>query len=418
MQNTEVDTKTVDFGKLLTEYFAKIPQIGDLAKGKVISIDKGEVRIDINGMIVGVVRGHELFSESKEFSDVSVGDDVEATVIEEENENGEMELSFRIAGHKIVWARMQDFVNDNTVVDGKVIGANKGGMMIKVDALVGFLPVSQLSPENYPRVPGGDKNRILEHLRDFVGKTMKVKVLDAREDEEKLILSEKAVWEDSQKSILESYKTGDIVEGEISALTPFGAFMKFGDGLEGLIHISEIVWQRIDHPKDVLKTGQPVKAQIIDLNKSKIYLSLKRLINDPWKTVKDKYKVGQTVTGEIHKVEPFGLMVKLDNEIHGLAHISDLSDKQIGDSKAFLSKFNVGDDQKFEIISIEPSDHRLGLRLDGVKGRAEKQEKAPVKTEAETKEKEEKPAEEVKPAQTEEAEKKEEKTEEKTEEAA
>jgi len=359
---------TQNFGDLLKDYVGKVPQAGDLIKGVVISIDRGEIRLDINGMIVGVVRGEELFSESKQFSDVKVGDTVEATVVDEENENGEMELSFRIAGHKLVWDGMLDLKKTGTPVMARVLQANKGGLMLQVDAVVGFLPVSQLNPDHYPRVPGGDKNRILEHLRQFVGSDLKVRVFDVNSDEEKLILSEKAVWEDEQKNILDSYKIGDIVEGEISALTPFGAFMKFGDGLEGLIHISEIVWQRIDHPKDILKIGDQVKAQIIDLNRSKIYLSLKRLVEDPWKSVKDRYRVGETVEGTIHKVEPFGLMVKLDEEIHGLAHISDLSDKSMGDQRTFLDQFKVGETRRFEIISMEPAEHRLGLRLEGVVG--------------------------------------------------
>lgn len=356
-----------NFEELLKQYFSKLPEVGDLVKGKIISVDKGEIRIDLNGIAVGVVRGDELFSESKQFSQVAVGDEVEATVVEPENEHGELELSFRVAGHKMVWDKMAALAQAGTPIMAKVIQANKGGIMLQVDALVGFLPVSQLSPENYPRVPGGDRNRILDHLRQFIGKTMRVRVLDALADSEKLILSEKALWEDEQKSILEAYKIGDTVEGEVSALTPFGAFIKFGDGLEGLVHISEIVWQRIDHPKDVLKVGDNVKAQIIDLNKSKIYLSLKRLIEDPWKKVKDRYEVGQVVSGEVHKVEPFGLMIKLDDQIHGLAHISDLSDKRIADPKEFLSQFKVGDKQKFEIISIEPAEHRLGLMREGLK---------------------------------------------------
>lgn len=356
------------FGDLLKEFFGKVPQIGDLLKGNIISIDRGEIRIDIAGMMVGVVRGEELYSESKQFADVKVGDTVEATVVDGENEYGELELSFRSAGHKMVWDRMLDLKKVGTPFMAKVIQANKGGLMLQVDAIMGFLPVSQLNPDHYPRVPGGDKNRILEHLRQFIGKDLKVQVYDVSPDEDKLILSEKSVWEDEQKSILDSYKIGDTVEGEVSALTPFGAFMKFGDGLEGLIHISEIVWQRIDHPKDILTVGDKVKAQIIDLNKSKIYLSLKRLIDDPWKAVKDRYQVGQAVTAVVHKIEPFGLMVKLDDQIHGLAHISDLSDKPVTDTKAFLETFIIGEPRTFEIISMEPAEHRLGLKLQGVAG--------------------------------------------------
>ncbi len=220
-----------------------------------------------------------------------------------------------------------------------------------------------------------------------------MKVIDANQKDEKLIVSEKAVWEDEQIAVLDSYKIGDIVDGEISALTSFGAFMKFGTGLEGLIHISEIVWQRIDHPKDALKIGQQVQAQIIDLNKSKIYLSMKRLVDDPWKVVKDKYSVGQEVQGTIHKIEPFGLMVKLDEDIHGLAHISELSNKQIRDVKELRDMFTIGDTQAFEIINIEPAEHRLGLRVKGVKGKsapkaaAAKKEDAPAEAEAPAEEK-------------------------------
>ncbi|EKE07010.1 MAG: RNA binding S1 protein, partial [uncultured bacterium] len=338
------------FEELLKDYFANIPKVGDLVKGNVIAIDKGEVRVDINGIIVGVVRGPELFSESKEFSDIKVGDEVEATVLEDENENGEMELSFRVAGNRLVWERMSEHVKAGDVIKAKILAANKGGLMLQSDALVGFMPVSQLNPNNYPRVQGGDKNRILEHLRKFIGETIKVKVINADMDDEKLIFSEKEVWEEEQKNVLDSYKVGDVVEGEVSALTSFGAFIKFGKNLEGLVHISEIVWQRISHPREVLKVGDKIKAQIIDLNKSKIYLSIKRLVDDPWKKVKDTYKVGQIINAEVHKIEPFGLMVKLDDEIHGLAHISDLSDKRVSDTKMLLGKFEVGQKYNFEII--------------------------------------------------------------------
>lgn len=366
-----------DFAQLLKEHTLKLPGVGETVKGKVIGVESGAVRIDIDGIASGVVRGPELFTESTTYSNIKIGDDVEATVIEQENELGEMELSFRIAGHKLVWDKMLQHMKDGITVVGKVIQANKGGLMMKVDAVMGFLPVSQLSPENYPRVPGGDKNKIFERLQRLIGKEFQVKILDADPKEGKLIVSEKEVWEDEQKAVLDSYKIGDAVEGEVSALTSFGAFMRFGQGLEGLIHISEIAWQRIDHPKDVLKIGDRVRAQIIDLNKSKIYLSIKRLVDDPWKSVKDKYKINQTVEGEVHKVEAFGLMVKLDNDIHGLAHISELSDKPLAE-KDMRDKFTIGSRHEFDIVNIEPSEHRLGLRLHGVKGRAGRTEEKPA----------------------------------------
>ena len=360
-----------DFKTLLLSYALTIPKVGDVVKCKIISIDKGEVHVDIEGLTVGVVRGRELFGEAKEYANLKVDNEVEATVLELENENGEMELSFRIAGFARAWDNVRKWMADNMTIKAKVLSANKGGLMVQLEGLGGFVPVSQLNPEHYPRVMGGDKNRILEKLRELIGKEMEVKVIDVNEKEEKLIVSEKAVWEDTQKAVLESYKIGDVVEGEISALTSFGAFVKFGQDLEGLVHISEIAWQRIDHPKDILKVGDRIKAQIIQLDRSKIYLSIKRLVDDPWKMVKDKYKVGDKVAGKILKIEPFGLMVALDKDIHGLAHISELTDEAGGNIQ---DKFKIGQTTDFEIVSLEPPEHRLGLRLFGVKGKVKKTE--------------------------------------------
>ena len=359
----------MDFKTLITAHPMTIPKVGDVVKCKIISIDKGDVHVDIEGLTVGVVRGRELFAEANEYASLKVGNEVEATVLEMENENGEMELSFRIAGYQRAWDNVRKWMQDNMTIKAKVLAANKGGLMVQLEGLAGFVPVSQLNPEHYPRVTGGDKNRILEKLRELINQEMEVKVIDVNEKEEKLIVSEKAVWEDSQKAVLESYKVGDVVEGEISALTSFGAFVKFGQDLEGLVHISEIAWQRIDHPKDILKVGDKIKAQIIQLDRSKIYLSIKRMVDDPWKLVKDKYKVGDKVGGKILKIEPFGLMVALDKDIHGLAHISELADEAAGN---IADKFKIGQVADFEIVSLEPPEHRLGLRLYGVKGKTKK----------------------------------------------
>jgi len=380
------------FKSLLQDHGGNLPKPGDVIKGKVISADRREIRVDIEGLAVGVIRGAELFAESREYANLKSGDEVEATVVELENENGEMELSFRLAGEARAWDNLRKWMKDGLTIKSKVISANKGGIMMQVEGMAGFMPVSQLSPDNYPRVAGGDKNRIFEKLREMIGKEMEVKVIDVDEKEEKLIVSERAVWEDSQKAVLEQYKVGDIVEGEISALTSFGAFVKFGDNLEGLIHISEIAWQRIDHPKDILKVGDKVKAQIIQLDKSKIYLSIKRTMNDPWKQAKDKYKVGEKVSGKVIKVEPFGVMVALDKEIHGLAHISELSDEPISNIN---DKFKVGQEYDFEIVSLEPAEHRLGLKAAGVKGKSGRKAEKAEKSEK-TEEKTEEPKEEVK----------------------
>ncbi len=369
---TNSQVQTGEFAKLLEEYFSSIPSVGDTVKGKVLSVSKGEVRVDVEGLAAGVIRGRELFNESTEYANIASGDEVEATVVEVENENGEMELSFRVAGHARAWENIIGLNTSGEVVDIKVLDANKGGLMVQYDALRGFLPVSQLSPDHYPRVPGGDKQKILERLKEYAGQTFRAKVLDVNQKEEKIIFSEKAVWEDEQKSIISAYNVGDLVEGSISALTSFGAFVKFGE-LEGLVHISELAWQRIDHPRDVVKTGQEVKAKIIQIDGSKIFLSMKQLMEDPWVEVAKKYAVGDKVQGKVLKVNPFGLFVELDNDIHGLAHVSELSDTPI-EIKEFAQP---GDTLEFEIVNIEPAEHRLGLRIPGVTGRSAQEEAQP-----------------------------------------
>jgi small subunit ribosomal protein S1 len=375
-----------DFKKMLEDHLIAYPKVGDIVKGTVISADKNEVRIDVQNLTTAIVRGRELFNESREYADLKIGDIVEATVIDLENENGEMELSFRIAGMQRVWDNMKKWLTQGITIKAKAVAANKGGLMMQVGALAGFMPVSQLNPDHYPRVAGGDKNRILEKLQELINKELEVKVIDVDEKEEKLIVSEKAVWEDAQKAVLEAYKVGDVVNGEVSAITSFGAFVRFGEGLEGLVHISEIAWQRIDHPKDLLKVGEQVDAQIIQLDHSKIYLSMKRLVDDPWKRAKDKFKVGDTVKGKILKIEPFGLMVGLDKDIHGLAHISELSDEPIANIN---DKFKIGQEVDFVVVSLEPAEHRLGLRLAGVKGKSGRKAETAAKKEADTKKDEE-----------------------------
>ncbi|EKD32746.1 MAG: RNA binding S1 protein [uncultured bacterium] len=344
---------------LQNQAFIAYPKAGDTIKGTVISSSRREVKIDIQGIATGVVRGRELFGESKEYANLQPGDEVETTVIDLENENGEMELSFRFAGQKKAWDELKQLFAQGKPVMVKILEANKGGLIVKLQNTIGFLPVSQLAPEHYPRVTGGDKHKILERIKEFVGSEIEVRILDLNENENKLILSEKALWEEKQKNVIEKYKVGDIIEGEVTALADFGAFVRF-DGLEGLIHISEIAWQRIDHPRDILKAGQTVKAEIIGLEGSKIFLSMKKLVDDPWKDVEKKYKIGDKVEGLIIKSNPFGFFVELDHDIHGLAHMSELSDKPIKDLSEIAA---IGDKKTFTVITIEPQEHRLGLSL-------------------------------------------------------
>ena len=378
-ENTQQEEAS-QFRKMLAEGdFVNIPKVGELVKGTIIDISRSEIRLDIEGLTTGIVRGREFYDESNASAELKVGDEVEATVMELENENGEMELSLRFAGHKKAWDGLNDLKVKGEIVKVTITDANKGGLMVKVGKIPGFLPVSQLNPEHYPRVPGGDKSKILERLKSYIGQSFEAKIIDATESEEKLIVSEKAAWEEKQKDVIASYKVGDQVAGKVTAVTDFGVFVEFGDdNLEGLIHISELAWQRIDNPTDFVKVGDQVTAEIIKVEGSKIFLSTKKLKADPWKDVEKKYKVGDTVKAKVLKVNPFGLFVELDPDIHGLAHISELSHKPITDVSEIAKE---GDELKFKILTIEPKNHRLGLSIKALTEAPKKEEpKAEAKT--------------------------------------
>src|SRR3990172_11646489 len=354
-----------------SKFFA-IPKAGDLVKAQVIDRAANEVRLSVEGYGTGVVRGRELFDELDEYSKLKTGDVIEASVVELENENGELELSFRQAGRERVWKSILEAMANSEVLHLKILEANKGGLIIVYQGVQGFVPVSQLTIEHYARVEDGDKQRILERPQSYIGQTFDLKILDADPAEEKLIFSEKAAQLEQKKDLLDKLQVGDIIEGKITGIVDFGAFVQFDD-MEGLVHISEMAWQRIDDPRDIVKVGKTVKAQIIGVDGARISLSMKKLIRDPWLDAIKKYSVGQTVTGTITKVTPFGAFVQLDNDIHGLVHISELSLKQIKDPAEVVE---VGDKKEFRILSIEPGEHRLGLSLKAIQA-----ERAGIKVE-------------------------------------
>lgn len=380
--NKEEETQQ-DFTQLLEKDKMEVPRVDDIVRGTVISASKSEVKLDINGVMVGVVRGPQLYDELEEYSNLKPGDEVDATVIEEENEDGELELSFRQAGEEKAWAALREAYKNQNTVSVKIAEANKGGLLAHFKQIYGFIPVSQLSPENYPRVSGGDQNKILERLKQFVNTEMEVKVITLEEEEGKIIFSEKEVWAEKQKDVIDKYKVGTVVEGTVTAVTDFGVFVKFDDKMEGLIHISELAWQRIDDPADFYQVGDSIKAQVISVEGSKIFLSAKRLKKDPWKEVHKKYQVGQVVTGDIIKINPFGLFVKLDESIHGLAHVSQLN---LGKGEKIEEKFRVGEQYDFEITSLVPEEYRLGLKILSEKEKEKKQQESSSQSGAEQEE--------------------------------
>ncbi len=384
-----------DFASLMKEDAFKIPQLGDTVSGTVIASSKAEVRLDIAGRLVGVVRGRELYFDGGEYSSLKPGDTVDATVVDVENENGELELSFRHAGEEKTWLMLEEMFAKKTPIMVRINAANRGGLLVSFAQVPAFLPVSQLSPENYPRVSGGDKSKILEKLKSLVGTETEVKIITLDRKDGKLVVSEKDAWQEKQKDVISQFKVGDTVEGRIIAVTSFGVFVNFSGNLEGLIHISELAWQRIEDPSEAYKVGDMIKAQIITIEGAKIFLSAKRLLADPWEGVEKKYAVGQTVSGTILKINPFGLFVELDSNIHGLAHVSQLG---LASGEKIEDNYSSGQKLDFSIISLEANEHRLGLAIPG-KAKERKSSKTKAKSkdskESETEEKTEEKAEEA-----------------------
>ena len=377
----------------------KPPKVGEIVEGKIIDVGKSAVYLDLGPFGTGIIYGKEFYEGKEALKELEIGDNLFAKIINLDNEKGYVELSISQAKEELTWQKLAKKKEQEETIKVKILGANKGGVLTNISGIPAFLPVSQLSSEHYPRVEGGDETEILKELKKFVGKELEVKILDLSKKEGKLILSEKAKEMNKIKEILKNYKVGDTVEGEITAILDFGAFIKFplpadlrrpkpttvgegrskkvkadavikgepasaeapaGEGLtlEGLIHISELDWQLIEDPSEVVKVGEEVKAKIISISNGKVSLSLKALKEDPWKNFGKKHKVGEIISGEVTKFNPFGAFVKINDRIQGLIHISEFgSEEKMKQALQIRKKYD------FEVLSIEPGEHRLSLKL-------------------------------------------------------
>jgi len=353
--------------QLMAKSSLKFPEVGDTTSGKVIFVSSNEIYLDLNPFGTGVVLGKEI-KDGLGTGKLKIGDTVNATIIDTENEDGYIELSIREASCEKAWDDLESKRDTQEKVFVKVLSANKGGLLAEVNGISGFLPVSQLSSKNYPRVEDGDKNKILNLLKKLIGQELEVRIIDANRESEKLIVSEKAAQSERDMEVISALNVGDTVSGEISGVVDFGAFLKFSlkenEGerkLEGLVHISELAWQLIEDPRTIVKVGDKVKAKIIAIDGDKISLSIRALQEDPWSEISTKYKKGDLVMGTVNKINHFGAFVYLDKDIHGLAHISEMSEMYPGKSLNELIK--VSEKYNWEILSIEPKEHRMGLVL-------------------------------------------------------
>lgn len=347
---------------------------GDTVEANILAIGGNRIWVDVAGRSLGFVPEREITSKTG----LKVGDKVFCTVVSMEDDEGNVVLSMKRADREKYWMELQSKFETGEPVSIKITDANKGGLMVDISGIPGFLPVSQLSPAKYPRVAGGDKDEILNRLRQFIGQEMMAKVINCDKEGNKLIFSEKAVSATEVKTKLDKYKIGQKIKGRITGIVDFGLFVSLDPQIEGLVHISEISWSRVSDLSRIYKVGDEVEVMIISIDDGKISLSLKRLLPDPWVKAASKYKVGDMVAGEVTKITPFGAFVSLDSEIDGLVHISELSNEHMIDPGQAVE---LGKEYKFKIISIEPDSHRLGLSLKGDKQKSEKaQETKEAKT--------------------------------------
>lgn len=337
----------------------RLYEAGEIITGTVTAVTKHRIWVDIeDGRFVGIISNKELAEEGIVAPDYKPGDPVTASVLLPENDEGFMILSLRDALENQGWKALEDRKATDEIFGVKVVEANRGGLIVEADGLRGFLPVSQLAPENYPRV-GKDKDEILSRLAKFEGETIQVKVLDLDKHSNKLIFSERVARKNEFDELVSDMKVGDIVEGTVSGIVDFGIFVSLGK-LEGLVHISEISWDKVDHPGSFAKVGDKLRVQVIGIEDDKISLSMKRLVEDPWLAVIKNFQVGQAVDGEVTQIMPFGVFVKVEGGVDGLIHISELSSDHVVDPSTVVA---AGDKVKVKVIDLGADSHRLGLSL-------------------------------------------------------
>jgi len=352
----EKQSLSMDF--LLRTFSLTPPKIGDLIEGKIIEQKGSSLFVDLGPYGTGIIYGREFNNARETIRSLEPSDVITAKVVDAGNENGYIELSLREAGNEIIWREAEELQRRRISLSIPVIDANKGGLILDWKGIQGFLPASQLRLKHYPRVEGGDKEKILDELKKLVGTSLMVTIIAVDSNEKKLIFSEKGAEVGELKEIISKHKVGDIIECEITGVVDFGIFVKIEEGLEGLVHISELDWSLVENPSDLYKIGDKVTAQIIEIKDDKISLSLKVLKLNPWTSAQEKYKKGDIVKGVVIKFNKHGALVSIEEGVAGLVHISEF-----GSEKKMKEKMELGKSYVFQIILFEPENHRLILNF-------------------------------------------------------
>lgn len=331
-------------------------ELDALIEGPVITIKKSSVFVDLSPFGTGIIYGREFINAKDIIKKIILGDTIKAKVVEVENEDGYVELSLKEAKQALTWSEAEKAIKAKTTMDLEVKDANKGGLILDWQGIQGFLPASQLKTEHYPRVLDSDKDKILKELKKLVGQKIRVSIISILPKEGKLIFSEKDNNPEEKKEILGKYNVGDELECSVAGIVDFGVFLKLENGLEGLVHISELDWGLVEDPRSMFKVGDTVRAKVIEIKDGKVSLSIKALKENPWKEFEDKLKKGDIVGGVVIKYNKHGALVSIKEGVAGLVHNSTFG----GETK-LREKLELGKNYNFQITLFEPKDHKMTL---------------------------------------------------------
>jgi small subunit ribosomal protein S1 len=341
----------------------ELPQTGEIRKGVIASIGQSQILVSIGAKSEGVINARELEQLSPEEREaLKVGQEVNVYVINPEDQDGNVVLSFKRAQEQMSWENVEKMISDETVIDSKVIGFNKGGLIVGIGSLRGFVPSSQFSATRRAQSSGDTPE---QRWQKMVGQPISVRIIEVDRERRRLILSERAANTESRASmkdrVISELEEGKVYTGRVTSLADFGAFVNI-NGADGLVHLSELSWDRVQHPKEILEVGQEVQVKVINIDREKkrIGLSIRVLQDDPWKNRVEKFSVGQLVEGVITRLTKFGAFARLEGDIEGLIHISELSENRVEHPKEVLKE---GETKTLRVIRIDMEQHRIGLSL-------------------------------------------------------
>jgi small subunit ribosomal protein S1 len=363
---------------------------GDLVEGIVVSVSHGEILMDVGAKSEGIISGQELIDSDDTHKKLKPGDKVLAMVVQAENEQGYIVLSLKRAEKDRKWRIVEEAYEDGSILECTVLEYNKGGLLVDCLGLRGFVPLSHLDrvhfTEDIGKYASGSDAELKEILGVLSGKTLKVKVIEVDRNKNRLVLSEKEAMgtysKEAREKKLEKINVGDVMEGVVTGIMNFGIFVDL-EGIEGLVHISEIAWEKVNHPGDYYQVGSPIEVKVlgIDEDSKKLALSVKQLTENPWETVEEKYPVGTKVTGTVSKIVPFGAFVNLEKGLDGLIHVSETD-----------GPLEEGQQVTAVVTQVDGANQKLALsvrQLDREEGKSEDKKDDEIEGDGEKEEKEE-----------------------------